>query len=450
MMIPSSLLLSYFDKTQSRLQQLKGGDELCDADPELPWHRSRIVEAQLTSLGDAISEWRRQNNNNGDPSIISDTMQSVLRQIGLGDFSCVSFDGSNQDFTLASTPTTGLRSRSSRGSGDENGTRQSEKGVLKDHIEEQQQLLTEAVETTNEMARLAFARSVLTIQWRLDRQQPPQSKKESREENDNIDEESTLEYCGLMMAAVRLPEIQKYLQNGTIDSIHPDQTTENPSEDDWLDSSVEERLIHIQKLYWRALGWEPIHAIDQLTRLLSGGSNDSNNFQQIRNNAKGMETLTKYASAMTVAVTNAAMSKIGDNGNQCNDDGTTRVVSVSYSEKIINVQTDSENATSHSISAPTSNTIDEHKISQQRQELDVAHKASMLQQQLWSEFQSLPSHEKSTTLGKAKKTHHEFLEKVANTPPGRDRVLLMQSMDGEMQKLLVIYKLWCSQTSGEE
>ena len=74
----------------------------------------------------------------------------------------------------------------------------------------------------------------------------------------------------------------------------------------------------------------------------------------------------------------------------------------------------------------------------------------MLQQQLWSDFETLPPHEKSEMLEKAKMAHKSFVEKVANTPPGRDRVILMQGMDGEVQKMLVIYKLWCSRNTGAE
>lgn len=192
--------------------------------------------------------------------------------------------------------------------------------------------------------------------------------------------------------------------------------------------------------------------MDQLRSLLSGESSDG--FEQITNNAKVTETLTKYSSAMTVAVTNASMFNIGESDDHANNDGTTRVVSVSYSEKIIsvpNITTDDNNeghtVSSDSLSAPKSNTIDEHELSHQRRELDTAKAASMLQQQLWNEFQSLPPQEKARMVEKSKMAHEEFLSKVANTPPGDDRILLMQSIDSEVQKLLVIYKLWCSQSN---
>ena len=156
---------------------------------------------------------------------------------------------------------------------------------------------------------------------------------------------------------------------------------------------------------------------------------------------------------MTVAATNAAMANSYGNANKnssngaMSDDGTTRVVSVSYSEKIITVPTNEDGniiTTNSSTSAPTTNTIDEHTLSQQRGEMETAKATSMLQQQLWDDFQSLPKHEQMKTIQKAKVAHEDFLVKVSNTPPGNERILLMQSMDREMQRLLVIYKLWHS------
>ena len=127
-----------------------------------------------------------------------------------------------------------------------------------------------------------------------------------------------------MMSAVSLPEVHLYLQNGT-ENFLPDQNN-NPSEDEGL-GSAEDRLIFIQELYWRALECEPKHAMDQLNCLLLGQiTESSNNLGHLMNNANMMETLTKYASAMTVAATNAAMSNIGDGNDPKNNDGTTRVV----------------------------------------------------------------------------------------------------------------------------
>lgn len=167
-----------------------------------------------------------------------------------------------------------------------------------------------------------------------------------------------------------------------------------------------------------------------------------------------METLTQYISSCAVATTNADISnKYGRNHNgdiannaSSNNDGTTRVVSVSYSEKIItaNGDTTTENSLSTTAAAPTSNTIDEHALSQQRREMNNAKATAMLQTKLWEDFQSLPMHEQMKTVEKAKVAHRDFIQKIESTPPGQERIVLMQNMDEEMQRLLVIYKLWSS------
>lgn len=467
-MIPSALLLNYFELAQQRLGQqrwIDDDDELTSNKHQrsLSWHRSKIVEAQLTSLDDAISEWQKTTNveciDEERSSAIRNYMQDVLRQIGLGDYSSVSYEG-----TSIILP------------GDDDMYQQSKQGVVKENINEQQQhqqqqLLSDAVEKTNELARRAFSRSVLISEWRLanncnEQITIPQSRRELRGDNSDVsfDDSIILEYCGLVMAAVRLPEVQQYLQTGSADFIHSnlnqaaDKHNIDPNGlDDLSDNkSAEERLLHIQRLYWSALGWDPDYAMKLLKCLLLGEEKEestTSDLVQIKNNVKVIETLTQYSSAMTVAATNAAMANSYGNANNNNsngamsDDGTTRVVSVSYSEKIITVPTNEDGniiTTNSSTSAPTTNTIDEHTLSQQRGEMETAKATSMLQQQLWDDFQSLPKHEQMKTIQKAKVAHEDFLVKVSNTPPGNERILLMQSMDREMQRLLVIYKLWNS------
>ena len=469
-MIPSALLLNYFELAQQRLGQQRwiddDDDELTSSNDEhqryLSWHRSKIVEAQFTSLNDAISEWQKTTHveciNEERSAAIRAYMQGVLRQIGLGDYSSVSYEG-----TSIILP------------GDDDMYQHSKQGVVKEITNEQQQLLAVAVEKTNELARRAFSRSVLIAEWRLDyncnKQQILQkSWRELRGDNNtsdaSFDDAIILEYCGLVMAAVRLPEVQQYLQTGSADFIHSNTTNEDAdknniaSNGDLSDESAEERLLHIQRLYWSALGWDPEYAMKLLNCLLLGEEEESTtststtiNLVQIKNNVKVVETLMQYASAMTVAATNASMAnRYGNGNNNVNnsngamiDDGTTRVVSVSYSEKIVSVPTNQDGniiTTNSSTSAPTTNTIDEHTLSRQKGEMETAKATSMLQQQLWDDFQSLPKHEQMKTIQKAKIAHEDFLVKVSNTPPGNERIVLMQSMDSEMQRLLVIYKLW--------
>ncbi|KAL7551258.1 hypothetical protein ACHAWF_014454 [Thalassiosira exigua] len=433
MAVPSTLLLRYFEIAQGKIRLLADGD-LGDSEPppsepkSLSWHRSRIVEAQVSALEEAAI----------DSPVDREAVQAALRQIGLGDYSSVSFDDDDGCGSPVASSSVGLRSRSAGPVGGNTG------GALKDESQERQLLLADAVDQTNELARLAFARSVVMHEWMLDSNSHPLAQspvRELRGDDESLDEQSILDYCGLMMAAVRLPEFLGYLGNGT--------TTFLPARclsEDWVVRSVEDRLLHIQKLCWKALGWEPTQAVDRLKHVLS---EKSNNGEFITSNEQVTETLTKYTSLMTVAATNAAMSNVGGGEDTHNDDGTTRVVSVSYSEKIVNVPTPLDgDDTSRSLSAPTSNVIDDHKQSQQRRELDVAQKTAMLQQHIWSEFDTIHPSEQSKMVEKAKEAHVGFLSRMSNTPPGRERVLLMQSLGDDVQKLLVIYKLWSSQNNG--
>ena len=437
-MIPSTLLFHYFKIAQHKLGQqqwLDEEDELQESSVsnhrDISWHQNQIVKSQLESLDEAISKWQQDSK---DIQIVDkDSVQSVLRQIGLGDYTCVTYDipSSNNETTNQEVE------------------------------EKQQQLLKTKVEETNELARRSFARSVLILDWRRLESLDGSGSGELQDDSNNIDGKSILEYCGLVMAAVRLPEVQQYLQSGNNDFIHTlnyngkTSISNNDDKESCDNKSVQDRLLHIQKLYWHSLGWEPNHASNQLKSLLLGGEESNSTFDSILKDSKVMETLTQYISSCAVATTNADISnKYGRNHNgdnnannvSSNNDGTTRVVSVSYSEKIITANGDmtTENSLSTTAAAPTSNTIDEHALSQQRREMDTAKATAMLQSKLWEDFQSLPMHEQVKTVEKAKVAHRDFLKKIESTPPGQERIVLMQNMDGEMQRLLVIYKLWSS------
>jgi len=485
-MISSELLLRYFSIAQRRLQQLSTSDDLNDytlvgastqpLDSLLSRHRLRIVEAQLASLDEALSEWEHNGTggDGGGVAVSHNSMREVLQQIGSGDYSGVSFPGVSNHYhkdvtTVPAASACGLRSRTAKvGNNSDYKPRPSTTGeVVEDNCDNEktiQKLLNQAVEQTNELARRAFARSVLLVGWRNyqnshnDKKHLPQSERELRDINDGkVDDAYILEYCGMMMAAVQLSEVQHFLRSGRTEFLRSTHL-DSGSIEGFYGSSVDDRLLHIQRLYWRALGWDPDYAVDQLNRLVSFGCTSCTNADQHPGNAKVLEALETYASAMIEAVTNASMINMGSEEypKRLNDDGTTRVVSVSYSEKFINLPHDTRDgvggyhagcAPHSSLSAPTSNTINEHSSSQQRSELNAAKATSALQQQIWDEFQLLDRAEQMETVEAAKIAHVEFLEMVANTPPGAERILLIQRMDDDMQKLLMIYKLWSSHTA---
>lgn len=390
MKISSTLLLNYFDLASRELQALIDSrhDEIPpQSEVTLDWHRSRIMRAQMTALDEVLLDGMDLNR---------DHVQIVLRQIGEGDFSCVTFDVTD---------------------------------VTKEENE-----LRLMMEKTNDIARKAFSHSILYAEWKYDHlNQNVQSRKLKCE--GNLDKASILEYCALSTSAVRLESVQRFVESG--ENMFPVLNVTASSI--LVEDSVNGRLENVQALIWHALGWDAVFASSQLRQMLSDGNQNNN---PLLTDATVDETLTKYASAMTVAMNNVTQL-------QHSDDGTTRVINVSYSEKIVTVpqNMNNEDTTIASLSAPTSNAIHEHSAVQQRQQLDIAQKTSMLQQQIWDEFEALPSSEQANTLQRAETAQREFLERVMNAPPGPERVLLMQSLSGEDQKLLVLHKLWIAQNT---
>ena len=389
MNIPSTLLLRYFDLTSNNLQAIIDSP-FCDEIPHsydvnIDWHRNRIIKKQLVSLDEVLLD---------NAELNRDDMQVVLRQIGEGDFSCVAFDHD---------------------------------------ADNDQSKLVALIDIINDLARKAFSNSVLFVEWWFDHQNDQCRMLNGRD--DEIDKSSILEYCALATSVVRIQSVQHFLESGTDLISVPSRG--NDSKICELDS-VNSRLEYVQTLIWRALGWDPHNASYQIEQLIS----NRNQSTPLTSDETVLDALTKYASNMTTAVNNATPF-------HSPDDGTTRVVNVSYSEKIVSVplQGNSKNNEFVSLSAPISNAIHEQPSAQQRQQLDIAQKMTMLQQQIWSEFESLSSTEQTKTLEKAEIVQKEFFELVMNTPSGPDRVLLMQSMSDENQKLLVLRKLWSAQNT---
>jgi len=360
-MVPLPLLLNYFEQASKQLLSV-AEVEVVPSKLTLNWHRSRVVEAQLSALTDTLAEY--------DGRFDASVVQDVLRQIGVGDFNNV--DECN---------------------------------------EELRKTLVKAMEQTNEAAREAFARSVVFVEM------SDSSNQRNLHTHADLDRSTLMEYCGLAITAMRLPEIQRFLFDGT--RVREDIKCE-------VFSTPEERLLYIQRLFWKAVGWEPDTASDQMKQLMEGNS-------ELMKDTEVMETVMKYMSSVTVAATNASMGS--DMAENMSTDGTTRVVNVTYSEKVVTSDT------IQSLSAPTSNSMNEHKNEQQsleqRQQRDVA----KMRQAIHDEFMSLSPDEQSKTMAKAKQAQDAFLQQVMNTPPGAERVMLMKSIDFETQKLLIIHKM---------
>ena len=301
-------------------------------------------------------------------------------------------------------------------------------------VDELKASLTAAVESTNDLARVAFSKSVMVHYWNLD------GDRSSQEKDGDLDESCILEYCSLVGAAMHIPQVQKYLRCGDFELV-PSGAAEELE-------SAEDRLAHVQRVAWKALGYRPDDAMRQLKAIISPQDKDKpRNFESMMSNETLRERLAEYQSILTVAATNASIDDLG--GSDIVDDGTTRVVGVSYSEKIFTVPGASLGGVQEkSAAAPSANEIAEHKHSEQRKQLDIAHQTSLLQQQIWSEFLELSCDEQDKTLQEARSAQKDFLFRIQNTPPGQERVLLMQSMSPTVQKQLVLCKLCDANRAG--
>lgn len=355
----------------------------------------------------------------------------MLQEIGRGDATGVSFDDDGSSYDGRSEPqSNGLRSRTRH-----NGTKLT---AVAKSVDELKASLTAAVESTNDLARVAFSKSVLVHHWNLDGDHP------SHDIECDLDESCILEYCGLVGAAMHIPQVQKYLRCGDFDLV--------PSAAAQDFQSAEERLAHVQRVAWKALGYRPDAAMSQLKSIISPhDTNKPRYFESMMSNETLRERLAEYQSILTVAATNASIDNLGssDNGSIV-DDGTTRVVGVCYSEKIFTVPKSASlgGVQEKSAAAPSANEIAEHKHSEQRKQLDIAHQTSLLQQQIWSDFTELSSDEQERTLQEARSAQKDFLFRMQSTPPGQERILLMQSMSPTVQKQLVLCKLCDANRAG--
>jgi hypothetical protein len=116
--------------------------------------------------------------------------------------------------------------------------------------------IAEAAEETNEAAQAAYARSVLMDHWRREGDDDDDEDKDEDVDKDDKDEES----LALTTAAVRLPEVRRYLRSGTDPyrrprtDVPPPTTTATPSSSRPPPLSPGSRLRRVRETCRRALG----------------------------------------------------------------------------------------------------------------------------------------------------------------------------------------------------
>jgi hypothetical protein len=290
-------------------------------------------------------------------------------------------------------------------------------------------VMNESMQASNDAARCAFARLVLYDEVMYE--QRKESLLESRrlrmlETDEPFGKAELSSYASLCYAAVKLPEVQRYwTADGSSSSpLFGDETTT-------LRNSPQERLQHIQELLMRAVGFEPGHGKRELERLML--SDIEKELQEI---------ILQLNSNMSAAFQNVQLNSQAELLSDQEKGGVTRVVSVSYSEKVVDATGQEISSTN---TAPKAESMHQQQAEgRQRAQLDMARQAAALQQSILQDLMALDKEEREKQLQEAERAHYEFLQKVSQVPSGPERVAFLTSMDGKTQKLLATHKLWMS------
>jgi hypothetical protein len=148
---------------------------------------------------------------------------------------------------------------------------------------------------------------------------------------------------------------------------------------------------------------------------------------------------------MHVAITNANIEASKTNFSDLDKGGTTRVVGVEYSEKVL----DSSGEVVDPSPSGQAMAMEEHTEEQQRQQLQVASQAAAMQQEILGELLAMSDVNRNKCLADAERASKDFLIRVMAKPPGPERIEILQSIDAPTQRLMVMHKLWEANNRGK-
>jgi hypothetical protein len=301
-----------------------------------------------------------------------------------------------------------------------------------------------------------------------------------------LDERKISDYLALAMSAIGLPEVKQYLHHNASLLTFLFNTDMKFSQDDGVgleDTSKQQhnnnekkhRLQYVQHLCWHAvLGIQSTSeqhecAMNYLQYILDTEfGTDTGNGEKKKYNysSKLISTLAEYRSIMSTAMivndvttttttatslnlkesiekedsssSNAVQHQLLPTPNEC-DDGTTRIVGVSYSEFIIDGDNHSSSDSDNN-GVPKSNIIHEHEIIQSRNEFHIRKAAFTLQESIINEYYMLSQSQREETLVEATAVYDKLIMNMKNVTFEKERVELLQNMTIDEQRLLVIYK----------
>jgi hypothetical protein len=306
----------------------------------------------------------------------------------------------------------------------------------------------EAMEAMNDAARLAFCRLVLSSECLRQRQESEQGKPSSSpphhlEKEDPIQRSQLLEFSGLCSAATRLPMVQNYVRDGT-DLFDDDTTASSAAKDEDPSKNIPPyRLDVIQRLFFRAVQVDPDHGMAEIKRIFFSGENTND---ELANDAELVNIFQAAVTRMNKMLTEimqqhqkANLAKLND----FNDGGSTRVVSVEYSEKIYDERGQLvESGDSSHLSPVARQAMEQQSSREQQEQFEVARQAGAMQQEILGELFALSPEAREEKLTEAEDAEKEFLAKAMEIPAGPERISFLRSVDPGTQRLMVMRKLW--------
>ena len=285
----------------------------------------------------------------------------------------------------------------------------------------------------NEAARQAFCRLVLYSECLYEQEKD----KRSLQMTDSIERADLLEFCGLCLTVLRLPNVQQHLRDGS------DLFENVPVADSEKTILPQKRLEHIQRQFFCALGYDPDHGTAEIKRIFF----TTNNNNEYADDEQVLDAFAQLTSATRTALHNATIHAQEMAFSDQEEGGVTRVVSVSYSEKLVDARTGQQVVTGTDVDAaatavPTGERMEEQAEAQQRENLHLAREAAALQKEILDELLALCDEERQARLATAKEASENFMKQALEIPSGAERVAFLRSVDPDTQRLMVMHKLW--------
>lgn len=271
----------------------------------------------------------------------------------------------------------------------------------------------------NDAARLAFARLLLHQEVISERVQSPRTLIDSGK----IERKALLEFFALCNTVVRLESVWEHLKDGK-KPLFNEEDEAPPDSGDAFMLFPQKRLEHIQRMVMRAVGYDPDFGTAEMQRIFASPENEFSDDGQVHAMFRNLGV------NMNTVVTNASISSTSQFNDQ-DEGGSTRVVSVSYSERVV----DGEDTTAtNNIGAPRQEAI-------HNPQLQMAREAAALQQRILGELLSMSESERAATLEEAGAVQEEFQKDLQELAP-EERVAFVQQLQPDRQRLLLMHKLW--------